>query len=215
MKKTLIEDNLLEEAKYFNDQIIERVANGHIPDIQNVEDCDYFYNNSWRRKYYVHLDFEDQFELINSSIKSLYKDKKDLNILEVGCGPGYMSLELARQGYNVTGIDISDKCIEVALDTARKYSPHILKNNLSYKHSSLSNFVPENNLKFDVVYFLGSLHHFIDQSKVHNYINKIMKKEKSYFICHEPVRDKIKKSNAIIYHLITTLLKLSGIILRN
>ena len=127
MKKTLIEDNLLEEAKYFNDQIIERVANGHIPDIQNVEDCDYFYNNSWRRKYYVHLDFEDQFELINSSIKSLYKDKKDLNILEVGCGPGYMSLELARQGYNVTGIDISDKCIEVALDTARKYSPHILK----------------------------------------------------------------------------------------
>ena len=91
MKKTLIEDNLLEEAKYFNDQIIERVANGHIPDIQNVE---YDYNNNWRRKYYVHLDFEDQFELINSSIKSLYKDKKDLNILEVGCGPGYMSLEL-------------------------------------------------------------------------------------------------------------------------
>ena len=96
MSKSLIEDNLLVEAKYFNDQIIKRVANGNIPDIPNTKDCTYLYNDTWRRKYHVSLDFKDQFELINESIKSLYKDKKDLNFLEVGCGPGYMSLELVR-----------------------------------------------------------------------------------------------------------------------
>ena len=38
-------------------------------------------------------------------------------ILDVGCGSGYISLELARSGYHVTGIDISSKVIDVAKKT--------------------------------------------------------------------------------------------------
>lgn len=36
-------------------------------------------------------------------------------ILDVGCGPGRHSLELARRGYLVHGVDISEKFIELAL----------------------------------------------------------------------------------------------------
>ena len=39
------------------------------------------------------------------------------SVLEIGCGPGYVSLETARAGYHVTGIDISQKAIEVARKT--------------------------------------------------------------------------------------------------
>jgi 2-polyprenyl-3-methyl-5-hydroxy-6-metoxy-1,4-benzoquinol methylase len=33
---------------------------------------------------------------------------KSFKILDVGCGTGRHSLELARRGYNVTGIDLSE-----------------------------------------------------------------------------------------------------------
>ena len=35
-------------------------------------------------------------------------------ILEIGCGNGYLSLELARDGHEVIGLDRSNNIIEVA-----------------------------------------------------------------------------------------------------
>ncbi len=42
--------------------------------------------------------------------------KDSLNILDTGCGPGIVSMQLADMGHNMTSIDFSDKM----LDTARK-----------------------------------------------------------------------------------------------
>lgn len=39
-------------------------------------------------------------------------------ILDVGCGPGRHSLELARRGYEVVGVDISETFIDLALEEA-------------------------------------------------------------------------------------------------
>lgn len=41
-------------------------------------------------------------------------------ILDVGCGPGRHSLELARRGYRPTGVDISSAFIEIAAREAEK-----------------------------------------------------------------------------------------------
>jgi SAM-dependent methyltransferase len=43
-------------------------------------------------------------------------------ILDVGCGPGRHSLELARRGMSVTGIDISETFIALAADASRRES---------------------------------------------------------------------------------------------
>ena len=37
------------------------------------------------------------------------------NVLDIGCGTGSSSIELARHGYNVTAIDISSKAIDLSL----------------------------------------------------------------------------------------------------
>lgn len=45
--------------------------------------------------------------------------KEDENVLDVGCGPGKYSLEFAKRGQNVIGIDISPKMIEFARENAQ------------------------------------------------------------------------------------------------
>jgi len=43
---------------------------------------------------------------------------KSIRILDIGCGTGRHSIELAKRGYNVTGIDLSDCMLRRAIDKA-------------------------------------------------------------------------------------------------
>lgn len=52
----------------------------------------------------------------------LIGDVKGKRVLDAGCGYGYYSLLLARSGAMVTGIDISEKMIELAKNNAREAS---------------------------------------------------------------------------------------------
>lgn len=45
---------------------------------------------------------------------------KSLKILDVGCGTGRHSIELARRGYSVTGIDLSESMLQRAREKARE-----------------------------------------------------------------------------------------------
>ena len=45
-------------------------------------------------------------------------------ILDLGCGPGWTSLFLARAGFEVLGVDISERMIEVATEEQRRWHIH-------------------------------------------------------------------------------------------
>ena len=53
-------------------------------------------------------------------IESEISFDKSRRILDVGCGTGRHSIELAGRGYSLTGIDLSDKMLETAGSKARK-----------------------------------------------------------------------------------------------
>lgn len=44
---------------------------------------------------------------------------KGANVLEVAPGPGYLSIELAKKGFNVTGVDISPDFVVIAKNNAK------------------------------------------------------------------------------------------------
>jgi 2-polyprenyl-3-methyl-5-hydroxy-6-metoxy-1,4-benzoquinol methylase len=85
-----------------------------------------------------------------------------LRIFELGCGMGWLTLELARQGHNVDSCDISGKRIEFA----DAYYKRIKKNekgigNVRYFQGDLNTIDLQKNT-YDLVVCWDSLHHVIE-----------------------------------------------------
>lgn len=76
-------------------------------------------------------------------------------ILDVGCGTGRISLELAELGYNVVGIDISPRYIEIAQEKAkaRGLNDRTIFKICDARYIDLCNL---NSTKFDAILFIWS-----------------------------------------------------------
>lgn len=199
-------DKNKQEQLAFDAQIEKRIKHGHIPDLRRAKRCDFFYNNPWRHPYYVQLDFQEQFNIIHSAIRDFIpKSRKKAKLLEVGCGPGYLSLELARSGFDVHGIDLSLKCIEVARQVADSDPWKKSRGALTYEVSDFFVFSKSCVPTFDAVIFLGSLHHFKEQSRVMRLVQRILKPG-GMVVVHEPTRDRVTQGNAAFVHILEVLL---------
>ncbi len=75
-------------------------------------------------------------------------------VLEIGCGAGWLALELARAGKKVTGVDVSGGRISAA----RRYAE---KNGLAieYHQGDVLAFLEQSGRKFDRIVAWDSLHH--------------------------------------------------------
>ena len=195
------------EAESFDSQIEERIRNGHIPDLRYTKRCEYFYNNVWRHPDLVKLHFGEIFTKINDAIKR-FVDKPVPQILEVGCGPGFICLELARNGYDVTGIDLSPQCIRVAREFSEKDPDRLSRGELKYIDGDFFS-TGQLNGKFDAIVFLGALHHFPDQVQTLKRANELLD-QAGAIIVDEPSQDRVDKRNAAIYQFTKTLLSLTN-----
>jgi SAM-dependent methyltransferase len=57
---------------------------------------------------------EDTYWGVKQALTKIVRDKKFTKILEVGSGIGYLTYALNKDGYNVSGIDISDTAVQQA-----------------------------------------------------------------------------------------------------
>lgn len=119
-------------------------------------------NNIWTTSELEELVFQSYFtssieggseneKKINETIDFInehYPPNKFLRILDLGCGPGFYSHKLAKLGYIVTGVDISQK----ALDYAETKSKEDNLDNLSYLKTDILNFNIEES--YDIILLL-------------------------------------------------------------
>jgi len=101
-----------------------------------VQAFERFFWNLYSRIWDDYLNFPDFMENINNIVACLvkYQKSKDEKILDVGCGTGNYSIELAKNGFQVVGIDFSPGMINNAnakIQEITKNSVHFLQMDLN------------------------------------------------------------------------------------
>ncbi len=193
--------HLEKEAQAFDKRILERTASGHIPDLRRVRPCSWFYNNPWRHPDYARMVFG---EYLSFAVKYL---RPGSSVLEVGCGPGHMSLELARAGHHVTGLEISQECVNVARKMLKTNPYRKNFGSLRYERADFLSWKPQE--KYDAVVFFLSFHHFSRPANVCRRAASLLKPG-GRIILVEPARDFFSPANAAAAVLIRNLLAVNG-----
>lgn len=97
-------------------------------------------------------------------------------VLDVGCGGGILSESLACRGAHVTGIDLSDGCIEAA-------KSHAKKNNLeiNYQLCSVEEMALNHPNEFDVITCMEMLEHVPNPVSIINACAQLLKPNGTLF----------------------------------
>jgi len=177
------------EAKAFDDHITERIKHGFVPDLQKLKPVEWFYNNMWREPEFVKIHWMPKVNFVLDIIK-----KNPGSILEIGCGSGYLALEMARCGQKIMGIDLSKKSIEIAEEYARKegFSADVLR----YQCVDFNSVDVADNTFTSVVFF-RSLHHLVEIDSILKMVRRVLKKGGNLIVC-EPMRDRFSKESAVL-----------------
>lgn len=105
-----------------------------------------------------------EFSARYGPIESFFKDKKDLKILDVGCGTG-MAAERLRKFGKVHGIDISPKSIEMA------------KERLDSAVVGIAEDIKYPDGTFDAVVCTETVEHVLDQSLAISEFRRVLKED--------------------------------------
>ena len=196
-------NELAGEAAAFNQRISERRAIGFVHDIRRSVKSDFFYKSFWRDPHYVRLYLG---WVIDNHLAFLRKHAlPQAKILDVGCGTGYFSLELARNGYHVVGFDIAEKAIAVARETLASNPYAEGFGSLRYEVSSLLDAKG----RYDVVFVSGVLHHLPKINRAVAHLSSLLKDE-GVVVAYEPCHERWQEFDAVQVALIRGLLWLTG-----
>lgn len=94
---------------------------------------------------------------------------KGANILEVAPGPGYLSIELARKGFNVTGVEISADFVKIEKNNAKE-----AKVSVDFKEGNASNLPCEDNY-FDFIICSAAFKNFKEPVKALCEMHRVLK----------------------------------------
>lgn len=94
---------------------------------------------------------------------------KDANILEVAPGPGYLSIELAKKGFNVTGVEISPDFVEIEKNNAKEATVSV-----NFKEGNASNLPCEDDF-FDFVVCSAAFKNFKEPVKALREMHRVLK----------------------------------------
>ncbi len=106
-------------------------------------------------------------EFKNAWILSNIDEKKPQNILDLGCGGGFLSNALAKKGHVVTGVDISESSLQIA----KKYDE---TKSVTYIKSDVHH-LPFDNQTFDIVCAMDLLEHIEKPENLIAEINRILR----------------------------------------
>lgn len=94
---------------------------------------------------------------------------KDANILEVAPGPGYLSIGLAKKGFNVTGVEISPDFVKIEKNNAKEANVFV-----EFKEGNASNLPCEDNI-FDFIVCSAAFKNFKEPVRALREMHRVLK----------------------------------------
>jgi len=147
--------------------------------VQNLKGETKVYDKLFKENRDIFIDPAQSLKIYQSIGIFPLVHKKRKKLLDLGCGAGIHSLNFAKMGFRVTGIDISVEGLKIAKKKAQKRNLKIrflLRDILKNKFASES---------FDIVIFMNSLHHFYYSGleKALQEAKRVLKKSGIMIIC--------------------------------
>jgi glycine/sarcosine N-methyltransferase len=100
--------------------------------------------------------------------KKLFEENKVKKILDLACGTGHHSIFFAKSGYGVTGVDLSEKMLQIARKNAKGVS------GVRFVKGGFLDVYPKLKDKFDAVICLGnSLPHLLSKKDLKKTLRNI------------------------------------------
>jgi 2-polyprenyl-3-methyl-5-hydroxy-6-metoxy-1,4-benzoquinol methylase len=162
------------EGEYWDSFVAERLLRGEIPGSIDwrLTFTQFRYNHRWRPFCLgpagINFRMSELRYLLDTAVP-----RPGMRVLDLGCGAGWLSLELARRGAHVVALDISPTNLALGrymAETNARNSPYLYKNfvgvpydpslfgSIEYRFADLNNTkLPKG--EFDAVVVWDSLHH--------------------------------------------------------
>jgi len=166
MDKTFLKNSLEGEKEYFNDLIRNRVTNNKIPLEADYRRATFPLpkkNDKWNEiidpKMFKIVEGKYRYDILNRVIK------KSGNVLDICCGPGATSLELARHGLNVKGFDLSSEAITMA-KKMKDENPYLDNfGSLEYFCQDINSINIQDEKNISTIIGISAFHHIYDLEK--------------------------------------------------
>ena len=136
----------------------DHVNNEYYTDEARASDA--YFREIEERRYATHYHLAELFSMLKGSRGKL---------LEVGCGIGVDSVQLAKCGFDVTAVDLTENALEVARENAKRAGVTI---DFRLGNAEGLDF-PD--ATFDAVYSFGVLHHTPDIEKAVSEVHRVLK----------------------------------------
>ncbi len=138
------------------------------------------YDDYWQ--YDKHLYFQ-LHRILVKTIKELNISRKS-NFLDVGCGTGSQAILLAKKGFSVVGIDISEKLLKICKDKIKRLN---IKDRLTVFCASADDLLFDNSSFDNIVCFYNVLNHIQNYNTALKEISRVLKKGGIFFLEFEKV----------------------------
>lgn len=148
------------------------------------------YHDWLSRHYDSIIDWKTRLAKEIPDLVTLFRKAKVRRILDVGCGTGMHCITLAKEGFEVVGLDRSGRMIYTANKNMRDLGDDVKKKLyfVNHEYISLDRVFKE---KFDAVIFMGTgLAHDANPTKTVVEINKVLNK-KAMIVCQLANFDKV------------------------
>jgi ubiquinone/menaquinone biosynthesis C-methylase UbiE len=126
-----------------------------------------YFDEIRERRYRWHYHLRELFDELAGS---------DGDLLEIGCGIGVDSIELARCGFRVTGIDLT----QAAIDIAKQHAAH-RQVEIAFQRGNAEALEFSDNA-FDAVYSFGVLHHTPNMRRAISEVHRVLKPGGTAFV---------------------------------